>query len=186
MWSTIILLVLIYIVSIGSLWDRVYIDTVIADWKKPPLHSIQIVNKDQDCPSEHENLAKFYWWGIKSGCTCTKGTKYSNVRAEKCTDKMIRDNCKTTPHRSAKWLEIVNGKRICGKRTVSSLQHMKKPLPYKYVKGSNGPVKCPKNYVLCGKATTGVHFSRVWCTPFGSVCPLTHIDIDQNMNVVTS
>ena len=99
-WCTILLAILIYIVSIGSLWDQIYIDTVVNDWKKPPLMDVKTISGSSSCPSGYENIGKAYWWGVKRGCTCASG-KYSQVRREVCTDTMRKDYCKDTMSRDA-------------------------------------------------------------------------------------
>lgn len=81
---------------------------------------VKTMSGSTSCPSGYENIGKAYWWGTKLGCTCASG-KYAQVRREVCTDTMRKDYCKDTKRRDARWLDVIKGKNICGKRSESSL-----------------------------------------------------------------
>lgn len=75
-------------------------------------------------------LSKAYWWGLKGGCSCSGGT-HAAAKLEVCTDQELKDYCHTTKRRDPKWLEIIDGRKMCGKRAKGyNFYTMSKPKKY--------------------------------------------------------
>jgi hypothetical protein len=90
----------LYLMLIGPLWDKVYVDTIKKDWNTYPLIAVTEVEGGSSCPSEYEIITKAYWWGLKAGCSCKGGT-YAAAKREVCSDEELRDYCRNTLRRPA-------------------------------------------------------------------------------------
>lgn len=119
----------LHLLTIGPLWDRTYIDMIREDWNQGPLTDIKMLEAGEDCPDGWENIARAWWWGLKQGCDCPGGR---TLKLEVCTDKEKKDDhCKDQIRRQPRWLDVINGKQICGKRAYDyNFLKMSKPEPY--------------------------------------------------------
>ena len=97
---TVLMIFTLYLMLIGPLWDKVYVDTIKKDWNTSPLIAVYEKTKGEDCDSGDEIITKAYWWGLKAGCSCKGGT-YAAAKREVCTDEELADYCYNTLKRPA-------------------------------------------------------------------------------------
>ena len=174
----------LYLLMISPLWDRVYVDTIKADWQTSPLIDVKFINKDESCDTalgfDPQPLARAYWWGLMAGCNCV-GSANVEAKREICTDEELKNYCKTTKYREPGWLDIINGKKVCGKRAkgYNFLHGMSNPKKYTQAKSGEGkPIECKNDTLkVCGNANTEVDIRQVWCIPKEEQCPLTKIEL---------
>lgn len=182
MSASFIMCIMLYLLTIGKLWDKIYIDTVKEDFEQAPLIDIKMMEGDAGCPSGYENIAQAYWWGLKQGCSCPGGL-HVQAKLEICTDDEKKDYCKDSLRRKENWFSIINGKNMCGKRTVDyNLLTMTRPK----AKAANEPYQCKNaSYALCGSPQPDTPYELVWCVPAGKACPITNIHFN-NGQLATS
>ena len=178
--SIFLMLIILNFMLLSPLWDKVYVETIKQDWNTSPLIEVDLKDAGYDCDDEYENIAKAYWWGLKGGCSCN-GATYAAAKLEVCADEELAAYCYTTKKREPKWLDVINGKNICGKRAKGyNFLNMKKPKKYVQAKEGEGqPIECkdPK-YKVCGGADTSVEVSKVWCILQDQPCPITKIEFE--------